>query len=74
MRRHCQHGDTRSGRFRANGYSSCQEIPVPDLVFNIDTEFKRRAAISFHLNNHGVRTEPFESIEEFFSHAPKAGI
>jgi FixJ family two-component response regulator len=45
-----------------------------DLVFTIDQDVRRRASISYYLNNQGVFAEPFETIEEFVRSWPKSGI
>jgi len=47
---------------------------MQDLVFIIDADVRRRASISFYLNNEGVRAEPFETIAEFMATWPKSGI
>ena len=44
-----------------------------DLVFVIDQDVRRRASISYYLNNHGIFAEPFEMIEEFIQSWPKLG-
>lgn len=45
-----------------------------DLVFTIDQDVKRRASLSFYLNNHGTFAEPFENIDEFIRCWPKSGV
>jgi FixJ family two-component response regulator len=45
-----------------------------DLVFAIDEDVKRRASLSYFLNNHGVFAEPFENIEEFMRCWPRSGV
>ena len=45
-----------------------------DLVFTIDQDVKRRASITYFLNNHGIFAEPFETIDEFIRCWPKTGV
>lgn len=45
-----------------------------DLVFTIDQDVKRRASVSFFLNNRGIFAEPFENIGEFVDCWPKTGV
>lgn len=45
-----------------------------DLVFTIDQDVKRRASMTYLLNNQGVFAEPFESIDEFIRCWPKTGV
>lgn len=45
-----------------------------DLVFTIDQDVKRRASLSYYLNNHGTFAEPFENIDEFIRCWPKTGV
>jgi FixJ family two-component response regulator len=45
-----------------------------DLVFIIDQDVRRRASISYYLNNLGNFAEPFETIEEFVRSWPKSGV
>jgi FixJ family two-component response regulator len=45
-----------------------------DLIFTIDQDVKRRASITYLLNNQGVFAEPFESIDEFIRCWPKTGV
>lgn len=45
-----------------------------DLVFTIDQDVKRRASLSYYLNNHGTYAEPFENIDEFIRCWPKSGV
>lgn len=45
-----------------------------DLVFTIDQDVKRRASLSYYLNNHGTFAEPFENIDEFIRCWPKSGV
>lgn len=47
---------------------------MQDLVFIIDADVRRRASISFYLNNEGIRAEPFETIEEFVVSWPRSGL
>lgn len=47
---------------------------MQELVFIIDPDVRRRASISFYLNNDGIRAEPFETIEEFVASWPKSGV
>jgi FixJ family two-component response regulator len=45
-----------------------------DLVFTIDQDVKRRASLSYYLNNHGTFAEPFENIDEFMQCWPRTGV
>lgn len=45
-----------------------------ELVFTIDHNVRRRAAISYFVNSQGIFAEPFETIEEFVQSWPKSGI
>lgn len=45
-----------------------------DLVFTIDPDVKRRASITFYLNNEGIFAEPFETTDEFIRCWPKNGV
>lgn len=45
-----------------------------DLFFIIDQDVRRRASISYYLNNLGHFAEPFETIEEFVRSWPKSGV
>jgi FixJ family two-component response regulator len=45
-----------------------------DLFFVIDQDVRRRASISYYLNNLGHFAEPFETIEEFVQSWPKSGV
>ena len=47
---------------------------MQDLVFIIDADVRRRASISFYLNNQGIRAEPFETIDEFLASWPRSGV
>lgn len=47
--------------------------PMNELAFVIDGDIRRRASISFYLNNQGVFAEPFETIAEFMEAWPKNG-
>lgn len=49
-------------------------LAMQDLVFTIDADVRRRASISYYLNNEGIFAEPFETIEEFVASWPKTGI
>jgi hypothetical protein len=45
-----------------------------DLIFIVDQDVRRRASISYYLNNLGNFAEPFETIEEFVRPWPKSGV
>ena len=45
-----------------------------ELVFTIDPDVKRRASLSYYLNNNGTFAEPFENIDEFIRCWPKSGV
>lgn len=49
-------------------------FPMYDLVFIIDHDVKRRASVSYYLNNHGIFAEPFETVGEFIGCWPKSGV
>lgn len=54
--------------------SSDAEISMPELVFIIDQDVKRRASTSYYLNGQGLFAEPFETVDEFVGRWPKSGI
>jgi FixJ family two-component response regulator len=45
-----------------------------DSFFIIDDDVRRRASLSYYLNNLGNLAEPFETIEEFVRSWPKLGV
>ena len=45
-----------------------------DSIFIIDHDVRRRASISYYLNNLGNLAEPFETIEEFIQSWPRSGV
>ncbi|MBV1690353.1 LuxR C-terminal-related transcriptional regulator [Novosphingobium sp. G106] len=45
-----------------------------DLVFVIDADVRRRASITYYLNNNGIFAEPYETIDEFVRSWSKSGI
>lgn len=45
-----------------------------EMVWVIDADVRRRASITFFLNNTGIFAEPFETVDEFLGSWPKSGI
>lgn len=45
-----------------------------ELIWIIDADVRRRASITFYLNNAGFFAEPFETVEEFLQSCPKSGL
>ncbi|MCW1430217.1 response regulator transcription factor [Novosphingobium sp. JCM 18896] len=43
------------------------------MVWIIDADTRRRASITYYLNNLGIHAEPFETIEEFLAAWPRSG-
>ena len=61
-------------RIDAAPQDSGRRNALPELVFIIDRDVKRRAATSYYLNSQGIFAEPFETVDEFVGRWPKTGV